>query len=283
MSSEKIHIERNTVQETLVIPLLARKICTDVFGDFFSDQKAVELMGRLDYNFGDVEKISRSFIQRFGALEVAARQKAFSWEVREYLKKHPRASVVNLGCGLDQTAESCDNGTCRIYNIDFPDIIEIRNKLIPAGERVTNISSDLNDPGWFEKVARDDGAVFFASGVFYYFTPEQIRDMVNGMAAYFHDGVLAFDIAGKLAAKTGIKAWIKQAGIEGVFTAFYVNSVRSEIEPWLKHAAASSRGYMTGYFDLKERSISGIYRFLARTAADGLMRMKIVKIKFDPA
>ena len=33
MSEPKIHIERYTVQETLIIPLFARKLCTELHGD----------------------------------------------------------------------------------------------------------------------------------------------------------------------------------------------------------------------------------------------------------
>ena len=49
----------------------------------------------------------------FGALEVAQRQYDLRCEVEAYLKKHPDAAVVNLGCGLDDTFRKCDNGLCR--------------------------------------------------------------------------------------------------------------------------------------------------------------------------
>ena len=39
-------------------------------------------------------------MQRFGSLEVAMRQNDLAFEVRDYLKSHPNAAVVNLGCGL---------------------------------------------------------------------------------------------------------------------------------------------------------------------------------------
>lgn len=48
---EKIHIEKNTVQETLVIPLYARKLCTQQFPNLFCDKKSMELIERLDYDF----------------------------------------------------------------------------------------------------------------------------------------------------------------------------------------------------------------------------------------
>ena len=280
MSAEKIHIERNTVQETLIIPLFSRKLCTETFSDFFTDPKAIELMNRLDYDFSRLEQSSKGAVQKFASLEVATRQKTFILETKNYLKAHPKASVVNLGCGLDQSGESCDNGSCRIYNVDFPDIIKIREELIPTGERVTNISTDLNDLSWFEQVDRENGAVFFASGVFYYFTAEQMEKLINGMAGYFHGGLLMFDISSRMTSKTMIKNWIKQSGINDVFTGFYVDDVKKDIASWLKHAKVSCRPYMTGYFDLHEKSITKLYH-LGAWFADHCMKMKIIRIDFD--
>lgn len=76
------------------------------------------------------------------------RQLAMRWEIAEYLKIHPKASVVNLGCGLDQTGRVLDNGTCKTYNLDFPDIIKIRTDLMPVGDREENIQTDLRDYSW---------------------------------------------------------------------------------------------------------------------------------------
>ena len=41
----------------------------------------------------------------------------------------------------------------------------------------------------------------------------------------------------------------------------------------------TSRGYMLGYNDLRDPSVSGFFRFLARVG-DGMMKMQIVKIGF---
>ena len=108
------------------------------------------------------------------------RQNDLAWEVRDYLKTHPNAAVVNLGCGLDSTGRSCDNGSCKIYNLDLPDVIAVRNELLPAGEREENIPCDLNNTEWFRKIDSSNGAVFFASGVFYYFLTEQVKALQAG-------------------------------------------------------------------------------------------------------
>ena len=48
---------------------------------------------------------------------------------------------------------------------------------------------------------------------------------------------------------------------------------------WDSRLQVTSRGYMLGYNDLKDPSVSGFFRFLAKVG-DGMMKMQIVKIGF---
>ena len=274
----KYKIEKNTVQETLVIPLYARKQCSELYPNLYRDETAIRLIEQIDYDFSAVEKKSRSIMQRFGSLEVAMRQNDLAFEVRDYLKSHPNAAVVNLGCGLDGTGRCCDNGSCRIYNLDFPDVIAARNELLPAGEREENVPCDLNDTSWFDKIDASGGAVFFASGVFYYFLTEQVRSLVRHMADAFPGGVLVFDAANQTAVKMIAKT-LKNAEIKDVGAYFAVSDAKKELSAWDSRLQVSSRGYMLGYNDLKDPSVSGFFRFLAKVG-DNMMKMQIVKIMF---
>ena len=275
----KYKIEKNTVQETLVIPLYSRKLCTDLYPNLFRDETAVRLIDQINYDFSETEKKARSLMQRFGSLEVAMRQNDLAFEVRDYLKYHPNAAVVNLGCGLDSTGRSCDNGSCKIYNLDFPDVIAVRNELLPAGEREENIPCDLNNTEWFSQIDASGGAVFFASGVFYYFLTEQVKALVQKMADAFPSGVLAFDAANRTAVKMIAKTWLKSAKIKDVGAYFAVSNAPKEIGAWDSRLRVTSRGYMLGYNDLKDPSVSRFSRFLAKVG-DGMMKMQIVRIKF---
>ena len=187
--------------------------------------------------------------------------------------------MVNLGCGLDSTGRSCDNGSCKIYNLDFSDVIAVRNELLPAGEREENIPCDLNNTEWFAKIDASGGAVFFASGVFYYFLTEQVKAQVQQMADAFSGSVLVFDTANRAAVKMIAKTWLKSAKIRDVGAYFAVSDAPKEIGAWDSRLQVSSRGYMLGYTDLKDPSVSGFFRFLARVG-DGMMKMQIVKIRF---
>ena len=275
----KYKIEKNTVQETLIIPLYSRKLCSRLYPNIYQDETPVQLINEIDYDFSEAEKNSRSLMQRFGALEVAMRQNDLAWEVRDYLKNHPKAAVVNLGCGLDSTGRSCDNGSCKIYNLDFPNVIAVRNELLPADEREENIPCDLNNTKWFEKIDASGGAIFFASGVFYYFLTNQVKALVQAMADAFPGGVLVFDAANRAAVKMIAKTWLKSAKIKDVCAYFAVSDAKDELSLWDNRLQVTSRGYMLGYNDLRDPSVSGFFRFLAKIG-EKMMKMQIVKIAF---
>ena len=66
---KKYGIEKDTVQETLLIPLYGRKLSSERFPALFTDDSAARLMAKIDYDFSALEKRSDSIVQVFGALE----------------------------------------------------------------------------------------------------------------------------------------------------------------------------------------------------------------------
>lgn len=243
---KKYHIEKNTVQETLIIPLYGRKVCSERFPQLFSDPEAERLCAMLDYDFAEKGKKMESAAGLFGALEVAQRQYDIGCEVKAYLQAHPKAAVVNLGCGLDDTFHKCDNGICKGYNIDMPDVIAVRNELIPAGDREKNLGFDLNDDAWMAEIDASEGAVFYATGVFYYFKTEDVKALFQKMGKHFPGAVLAFDACNRRGAKLMTKTWLKEAGIANVDAYFSLEDA-AELKAWSDDfSSVTSKSYMRG-------------------------------------
>jgi len=274
---ETFKIEPGSVQETLIIPLYGRKLCAEVFPSLYTDKSAKEVCSHIDYDFAEMDKQAKSSFWRFGALEAAMRQLDMEWEIRDYLFSHPNAAVVNMGCGLDQTGRACDNGTCLIYNVDLPDIIEAREELCPAFERELNIAGDLNDFTWMDGIDGSNGAVFFAAGVFCYLTFDQAKALAAKLAVRFPGGKLVFDIFGRLGKKLMRKTF-KNFGMENFDDCLSVEDI-SEVEGWVPSARVSSRGYMLGYHDMDDPAVTCLHRFLARRC-DGAVKMRIVRMDF---
>ena len=275
----KYHIEKNTVQETLVIPLFGRLVCSERFPQLFSDPEAERVCGMLDYDFEEKRKKIESAAGLFGALEVAQRQYDVACEVKDYLKDYPEAAVVNLGCGLDDTVGKCDNGRRRGYNIDMPDVIKIRNELLPASDRETNIACDLNDYRWMEKIQSGNGVIFFATGVFYYFRTDDVKRLFNEHAEKFPGAVLVFDSCNRRGARMMMKTWLREAGITEV-GAFFSLENEKKLNDWSKNfRSVSAKSYMRGYRDIYN-DVGPFHKLMIRFC-DKLVNMKIVKVAFS--
>ena len=272
------HIEKNTVQETLIIPLYGRKVCSEHFPDLFKDPEAERICSMLDYDFEEKGKKMESAAGLFGALEVAQRQYDLAWEVKDYLKKNPEAAVVNLGCGLDDTFRKCDNGKCKGYNIDMPDVIAVRHELLPESDRERNIACDLNDEDWMNTIDAKEGAVFFAAGVFYYFRTEDMKVLLHKMAKRFPKAVIVFDSCNSRGAKMMTKTWLKEAGIADV-GAFFSLEDKDELKNWSDNfASVSAKSYMRGYRDIY-KDVSLFHKLMIRFC-DSYVKMQIIKITF---
>ena len=272
----KITIPKGSVQETLLIPLYGRKMAMDLYPDLFADRDCQELLNKIDFEAPKTSGIKA----KIGAVMAATRQYDMAESCRRYLKEHPNAAVVNLGCGLDTTFSQVDNGTAVGYHLDFPNVIRVRNELLPAVERQHSVPCDLTDHSWFDSIdfKPENGAVFFASGVFYYIKTEDIRNLFCAMAKCFPGGKLVFDATNAKGLKNMLKTWLKPSEMENVGLYFSVDD-KQELAAWSEDFASVTRkGYMTGYRKLDKR-----YGLIANTIfkfGDSSKMCQIIEIEF---
>lgn len=275
---DKLQIQPGTAQETLIIPLYARKKCGDKFPELYADPAATEICNRLDYDFSELNKKYDTTFYEFGALEGAMRQLDMMYEINDYLRNHPNASIVCLGCGLDLDSRRCGNQQNKIFNVDFPDVIAMREELAGTNPRETNIVSDLTDLSWMDQVDARNGAVFYAAGVFHYLKKENVKAIVLKMTELFPGCRLVFDTVGTLDYKLMMRVILKKHGMNNFGNLFYTNNSVKDLSSWSDKISVSSKGYMLGYYDMKLPSIKGIHRLLANIG-DNIMHMQIVKIE----
>ena len=60
----KYRIEKNTVQETLILPLYSRKLCTELYPNLYRDETAVRLIDQIDCNL--VRRTEKGRLRRRG-------------------------------------------------------------------------------------------------------------------------------------------------------------------------------------------------------------------------
>lgn len=280
--NEKILIEHGSVQETLIIPLYARKKCSDKFPELYADPMAADICERIDYDFSELDRKYETAAYEFGAMEAALRQMDMMWEVNDYLKGHPDAAIVCMGCGLDFDPRRYGSERNTIYNIDFPDVLAVRETLAALDAREVNIASDLTNHSWMDKVDGSNGVIFYAAGVFYYLKTEDVKKIALAMEERFPGARLVFDTVGKTGYKIMMKSVLKNHGMKDFGDLFYTSDAVKDLSGWSSKIRVTSKGYMLGYYDMKAPGVKGIHRMLAKIG-DGMMKMQIVRMDFDIA
>jgi O-methyltransferase involved in polyketide biosynthesis len=188
--TETISPNLRGVPETLLIPLYVRATESQRPDAMLKDEKAVEMVRRIDFDF------SRIKLQGHDLLGLILRVSEFDRFVRNFLAAHPDGVVVHIGCGLDTRFERVDNGRVEWYDLDLPEVIELRRKLIRAENgRYHLLDCSVFDPAWMETVSahRPRPFLFIAEGVFPYFEVSQIKSLVQKLHATFPGAELVFD------------------------------------------------------------------------------------------
>lgn len=207
---QKISITKGSVKETLLLPLWGRAYETQQSEPRLIDNKAVEIMGKVDYDFSTIHET-----QAMSQHGWVARSLHTDKLAREFIKKHPKATIVNLGCGLDTTFSRIDNGEITFYELDFSDVIELCKHFYEDSERHISIASSFHDTDkWFDKIKVVDGLLFLAGGVFVYSTEEQMKKFFIATADYFKNCEFYFDAMSPLGLKIGKKMVLKKGGMD---------------------------------------------------------------------
>jgi O-methyltransferase involved in polyketide biosynthesis len=227
--AHKLTIEPQSVQETMFLPVPGRAKYSHMYPELLDDPKAGEIMGNIDYDFSKVEK---GFDENSG-IGWLVRARNFDYAIKEYIKKYPEATIINPGAGLDTTFFRVDNGKIAWYDLDLPDAIDFRKKLIPETARSECIAKSAFDVSWFDDLDYEEekGIFIIAGGFFYYFEEPEIRRLVSSMAESFPDGGLIFDAISK-AGLWFTNRMVKKTGNTGAEVHFSLGNPVKRILGW---------------------------------------------------
>ncbi len=191
-------IKLDGVMETLLITLYARAKDAMSETPVINDKKAVEIVKSIDYDFS---KFDNGWMSYYG---VIARAKTMDKEVRKYINKNPDCVIVSVGCGLDTRFSRIDNGKIKWYNLDFPDVIELRKQFFKENTRVKDIAKSALDPSWTRDVETDGKELLIiAEGMLMYLKENEVKDFLEILTDGFNRFEAQFDMLYKLFVNKG--------------------------------------------------------------------------------
>ena len=181
------------VPETMLQTLYARARESRGRG-VIQDKKAEELIARLDYDFTLAEKDTA---MRSG---VIARTLVLDQLVGDWLRQHPGAVVVNIACGLDTRCYRM-TGFKHWYNLDLPETIAVREKLLPESGNITQIAmSAMDDWGKMVEESRTP-AIIIIEGLTMYLSEADVQQIFAVIANRFDDATVLVEIMNPMIVK----------------------------------------------------------------------------------
>ena len=214
MHEGKVKVKLSGISETLLGCLWGRAQLSRKYGSLFYDEKAIELVEKIDHDFSarnaPFEDILfntpfKDDLSLFSLWSLRAKQ--FDDKIRVYIAEHSRASVISLAAGLDTTFYRVDDGLIHWYDLDLPAVIDIRRQLLPEPDRVTYIAQSLLDPSWCTDIKHTKEGVFMiAGGVLPFFEEAQVKQFFSLLADNFPNGEIIFDAPSKI--DRNFRAWM---------------------------------------------------------------------------
>lgn len=173
---------------TMLATLYGKAVDAQSPDSVLHDTMALDATRKIDFDFTKVG------IKPGDAATVAIRSLHFDTWTREFLRDHREAIVLHLGCGMDTRVYRVDPGpSVRWFDVDYPDVVELRRKLFPERDGYELIASSVTPPGWLEQVPGDLPVLVVAEGLTMYLRQEEGRELLRRIVEHFPSGQFVFD------------------------------------------------------------------------------------------
>ncbi|MGV0742396.1 class I SAM-dependent methyltransferase [Mycolicibacterium sp. XJ870] len=184
-------IEWNSVPWTMLVTLYLRAYESRSEHSILRDHAAAELVERIEYDWQRVERSCNPSANQFN---VVLRARQLDEWAQDFLNRHPDATVLHLGCGMDSRAFRLDvPSTARWYDVDTPEVIALRRRLIDENPRYRMVGSSVTDEEWLDEVPTDKPTLVIAEGLVMFLTEAEFRSLLQRVTDRFPAGEIAFD------------------------------------------------------------------------------------------
>jgi O-methyltransferase involved in polyketide biosynthesis len=162
------------VEKTMLLTLFAKAQHSQAKNHKFYDEKAIEVISKIDYDFTTSDKDMQ---MKYG---VISRTIVLDEMVSDYIEKNPHTTIINVASGMDTRFNRLDNGLIRWYNVDLENSAKFRLQYISDNDRVTTLAYSAMDSRWPEDIKVDSGNVLIIiEGLTMYLQENDVSDILK--------------------------------------------------------------------------------------------------------
>lgn len=151
------------------------------------DAKAEEIVGRLDYDFSLADKDTAMHSG------VTARTVVLDRLTKAWLEAHPGAVVINIACGLDTRCYRT-SGYAHWYNLDLPETMAVREKLLPESGTISQLAMSATDDWGGEIKERDTPVLIIIEGLTMYLSESDVQRIFTVISDRFSKATVFTEI-----------------------------------------------------------------------------------------
>jgi O-methyltransferase involved in polyketide biosynthesis len=195
--TDKVSVDLHGAAQTMLTTLYLKALDADFDRPVLGDRYAKEAVDRIDFDWDRLEAPGR------WAPLVTVRTAQYDIWARQFLAVHPHATVVHLGCGLDSRVFRLDPGPdVEWYDVDYPDVIALREKIFPTHPRCHLVATSATDPSWLDRIPADRPVLLLAEGISMYLTERDGVALLQRVVDRFTTGELQIDFYNWLGIKS---------------------------------------------------------------------------------
>jgi O-methyltransferase involved in polyketide biosynthesis len=199
MSADKTHVDLSGPPQTMLDMLYAKALDAGAAQPVLGDAYAKQLVDQLDYDWSK-SPIARQRRRQVSSITVRSAQ--FDIWASQFLFVRDRAVVLHLGCGLDSRVFRLDPGPgVEWYDVDYPEVIALRERLYPTREHYHLVSTSATDPSWLAAIPADRQTLLLAEGLSMYLTENDGVALLRRVVERFPAGELQLDFWNRLGMK----------------------------------------------------------------------------------
>lgn len=182
------------VEQTLLLPLWGRYSESKKPHGLLKDDKCVEVVDRLQLDFTALER------QQHPLTRLAWITRAWNTdrELSRCMEGTPEVTVVCLGCGLETAFYRSPHSRMHWYDLDLPNVMELRKRALGSHESVTMLSGSVLEQSSFAPIRVQGKLIVLALGLLCYFTEAEVKTVFGNIASLAEESVLILDYFSEL-------------------------------------------------------------------------------------
>lgn len=194
----QLNININDISETAFLTLQCHAMDAESVSPILNDRSSVETVRILkDYflksNSALHKRLFQNNVSKNLVIHTTLRAKKYDSYIRKFIEKYPDATVVNIGCGLDNRYERVNNGSIRFFDLDLPDIIDIKKQIFQEKGNYFQLSQSVFEFDWIDRIETEH-VILVAEGVFMYCNEKDVKNLFLTLQEKLQNPEFVFEV-----------------------------------------------------------------------------------------